>query len=205
MPSEHKGHQMLDLEPAAQALIGVIAAIRDDQLDVETPCAETRLSALLDHVDGFATAFTWAARKRAPEGAGGRRTADASALGTDWRTRIPHRLNELAEAWQDEAAWSGMTQAGGVDLPGEVAGLFALDEVVVHGWDVAVASGQPVGFDDELLAPLHEFLTASVAENPNGSPGLFGPPVPVPSDAPLLDRVIGLTGRDPLWSLERSA
>jgi hypothetical protein len=30
--------------------------------------------------------------------------------------------------------------------------------------------------------------------------GLFGPVVEVPDDAPLLDRVIGLTGRDPAWS-----
>jgi len=29
---------------------------------------------------------------------------------------------------------------------------------------------------------------------------LFGPVVEVPDDAPLLDRVIGLTGRDPAWS-----
>ncbi len=35
-----------------------------------------------------------------------------------------------------------MTKAGGVDLPGEVAGLVALDELVVHGWDVARATGQ---------------------------------------------------------------
>jgi uncharacterized protein (TIGR03086 family) len=92
-----------------------------------------------------------------------------------------------------------MTQAGGIDLPGEVAGLVALDEVVVHGWDVAAASGQPFDCEPGLLQSTYEFVQASVAENPQGTPGMFGPPVPVPDDAPLLDRLIGLTGRDPSW------
>ena len=30
-----------------------------------------------------------------------------------------------------------MTEAGGVTMPGEVTGLVALDEVVLHGWDLA--------------------------------------------------------------------
>jgi hypothetical protein len=40
---------------------------------------------------------------------------------------------------------------------------------------------------------------ATAAQNPDGMPGLFGPPVAVPVGSSLLDRVIGLTGRDPRW------
>jgi len=193
---------MIDLEPATRAVTALIASIRDEQLDNPTPCAGTSLGAMLDHVEGFATGFALAARKQVPPGGSQPPVVDAARLTPVWRTRIPARLADLASAWQDEAAWSGMTEAGSVQLPGEVAGIFALDEVIVHGWDLAAASGQPIGFDDALLVPLQEFLTASVAQNPNGTPGLFGPPVAVPDDAPLLDRVIGLTGRDPAWSLE---
>jgi hypothetical protein len=34
--------------------------------------------------------------------------------------------------------------------------------------------------------------------------GLFGPPVSVPDSAPLLDQLIGLTGRDPAWRPDTS-
>ena len=42
-------------------------------------------------------------------------------------------------------------------------------------------------------------MQSAVAQNPDGSPGLFGPPVSVPDSAPLFDRLLGLTGRDPAW------
>jgi uncharacterized protein (TIGR03086 family) len=92
-----------------------------------------------------------------------------------------------------------MTQAGGQDLPGELAGVIALDEVLIHGWDIAAASGQPYSCAPELLEAVHGFAHGAVAQNPEGTPGLFGPPVPVSDDAPLLHRVLGLTGRDPAW------
>ncbi|HEX6515380.1 MAG TPA: TIGR03086 family metal-binding protein [Nocardioidaceae bacterium] len=189
---------MIDLTPATVRLAEVVRGVRDDQLHAATPCQDTTVGDLLDHVDGLSVAFTAAATKepltnqRPPVPAG-------SHLGGDWRASIPRRLAELAEAWRTEAAWSGMTGAGGVEMPGDVAGTVAVDEVVVHGWDIAVATGQPFDCDPALVQAALAFVTSAVEQNPEGSPGLFGPPVPVPDDAPLLDRLVGLTGRDPAW------
>lgn len=190
---------MLNLEPATRELGAVIGRIGDEQLGAPTPCSESTLGDLLDHVDGLSLAFTMAAEKSVPDGSSPGPTADASRLAADWRIRIPQRLDALASAWSKEQAWQGMTEAGGLSMPGEVAGTVALNEVVVHGWDIAVASGQPFRGEQSLLEAAYGFVESAVAESPQGSPGLFGPPVPVPADAPLLHRLIGLTGRDPSW------
>jgi uncharacterized protein (TIGR03086 family) len=190
---------MLDLEPATSTLSGLVEGVRDDQLGAPTPCRDMSLGALIDHVDGLALAFTAAATKTPlPAGSQGP-SADASRLGADWRGRIPERLAGLARAWRDAGAWEGMTHAGGLDLPGELAGVIALNEVIVHGWDVAVASGQPFGADAQLVEAAYGFVEPTASQNPEGVPGLFGPAVPVPDDAPVLDRHLGLTGRDPAW------
>jgi uncharacterized protein (TIGR03086 family) len=92
-----------------------------------------------------------------------------------------------------------MTKVGGVDLPGEIAGAVALDEVIVHGWDIAVASGQSFEWDPELAEAALGFVATTAANNPDGTPGLFGPPVSVPPGASVLDRLLGLSGRNPFW------
>jgi hypothetical protein len=35
-----------------------------------------------------------------------------------------------------------MTPVGGVTLPGEIAGQVALDEIVLHAWDLARGTGR---------------------------------------------------------------
>jgi uncharacterized protein (TIGR03086 family) len=121
-------------------------------------------------------------------------------LESGWRGRIAADLEALAIVWREPQAWMGMTRVGGVDLPGEAAGLFALDEIVVHGWDVARASRQPYECDHASLKALHSLLLgiASAGQDAPG-PRIFGDPVAVPAADPLLDRVIGLTGRHPAW------
>jgi uncharacterized protein (TIGR03086 family) len=191
-------NDMLNLTPATGMLTQVVTDIGEEQLGAPTPCRGTTVADLLDHLDGLCLAFTAAAAKDRAAGSQAP-SADGSRLGPDWRTRISDRLAHLASAWQDEAAWTGMTRAGGVDLPGEVAGHVAINEVVVHGWDIAAATKHDYACQTELIQAAYAFVQSAVAQNPDGSPGLFGPPVPVPDSAPLLDRLIGLTGRDPAW------
>lgn len=190
---------MIDLQPATDTLSRIVTGVRDDQLSLPTPCAGTTVADLIDHVDGLSLAFTAAATKtELPED---QQTphADGSGLDPHWRAHVPERLDALAEAWRAPAAWEGLTEAGSVQMPGQVAALVAINEVVVHGWDIAAATGQPYDVTPELVAAAHTFVQASVAQNPDGTPGLFGPPVGVPDDASPTDRLIGLTGRDPAW------
>jgi uncharacterized protein (TIGR03086 family) len=191
----------VDLEPAARRLADLVASVPDELLDAPTPCPAYTVGDLVEHVGGAASAFTGAAIKDLGDATSQGPSGDASRLSDDWRTRIPRDLAALADAWREPDAWTGMTKAGGVDLPGEVAGLVALDEIVVHGWDVARATGQPYDSDTPSLEAVNAFVSQfSEPGQEEARAGLFGPVVEVPDDAPLLDRVIGLTGRDPAWS-----
>lgn len=189
---------MLNLTPATEMVTRVVADVGDDHLGDPTPSGGTTVADLLDHLDGLCLAFTAAAAKDLAAGSQAP-SADGSRLGPDWRVRISGRLAQLASAWQDETAWEGMTRVGGVDLPAEAAGRVAINEVVVHGWDLAAATGHDYAGETELVQAAYAFAQSAVAQNPDGSEGLFGPPVAVPESAPLLDRLIGLTGRDPAW------
>jgi uncharacterized protein (TIGR03086 family) len=191
--------ETIDFGPATDAVAEIVTNVRDDQLADPTPCPEATVADLLDHLGGLALAFRAAARKE-PAPGDAQPQADGSQLRDGWRDDIAERLAALAEAWRDPTAYEGMTRAGGVDLPGDVAALVALDEVVVHGWDIARATGQPYAPDEAAVRACLAF--AETFEVPDGAPdgGPFGPPVAVPDDAPALDRLAGATGRDPAWT-----
>ena len=186
----------LDLGPQARIVARLAEGVTDEQLAAGTPCPGCAVRNMLGHLIGLAAAFRDAGRKDL--GATTDTAPDAAApdIGPGWRAELPKVLEELADAWRDPAAWTGMTRAGGLDLPGEVAGAVAADELVIHGWDLARATGLP--YEPAALEASYGFLRAA-AEDPSRGGGIFGPVVPVPADAPLLDRAVGLSGRDPGW------
>jgi uncharacterized protein (TIGR03086 family) len=189
----------VDLEPATRRLAALVRSVPDGALDGPTP-SDIPVGALLDHIGTLAVAFRAAANKELSGPTGPPPPPDVANLGPEWRDAIPVALEQLAIAWSNPDAWDGMTRVGGMDLPGEAAGIVALDEVVMHGWDLARALDQPYDVADEQLEALMAFLEEM--SEPAMSPareGLFGPVVTVAHDAPLLDRALGLAGRDPAW------
>ncbi|MET7938085.1 TIGR03086 family metal-binding protein [Streptomyces sp. NPDC005322] len=156
---------IIDFEPAARRVTALLGGVSDDQLGAPTPCGTYSVGDLLDHFMGLTLGMRYAAEKTTaaagPEApAPGQGSADR--LDLDWRQELPRRLDALVEAWRDPAAWEGSTEAGGVTLPAEVMGVVALDELVIHGWDLARATGQPYDCD------------------PRSAEGVIGWPVRVP-------------------------
>ncbi len=187
---------MIDLLPAAQRTGELIRATVDDQLDGPTPCPGMRVGDLVDHLGVFATRFTASARKDTGDRSTPPPPPDVANLEDGWRERISRDLVVLADAWRTPEAWEGSTYAGGIEMPAAMVGLVAIDELVVHGWDLAVATGQRYEAPPQETDAATSFVTAFDAPRDGG---LFGPVVAVGDAAPALDRLLGLTGRDPTW------
>ncbi|WP_225836344.1 TIGR03086 family metal-binding protein [Streptomyces sp. NK08204] len=189
---------IVDLGPQTRIVARLAETVTDEQLSAPTPCPDYAVRNLLAHVQGLSVAFRDAARKDFGPTTDTSPNAHVPDLGPGWREELPKALAELADAWRDPAAWTGDTRAGGVPLPGAVAGAVAVEELVIHGWDLARAIGVPYEPDRAALESGHGFLLG-MAQDPSRGEGAFGRVVPVPSGAPLLDRAVGLSGRDPGW------
>src|SRR5262249_57901298 len=84
--------------------------------------------------------------------------------------------------------------------PAGMVGLVVPDELAGHGWDVARATGQPYACEPDLLDAARSFLVQFASPDaPAGPDVAFGPSRPQPGDAPPLDQVVALAGRDPGW------
>ncbi len=186
----------LDLGPVAAETARIVAAVRDDQLPGPTPCADLPVAAVLHHLLTLAIAFRGAAEKE-PQGPGPQ--PDAAQLAQDWREQLPRHLGALAAAWRTPSAWQSSTEIAGMTMPASDVGVVALNEVLVHGWDVAAATGQEYRPDDIAVRASLEFARRIAADFPEMRDSMYGPAVPVPDGAPVLDRLIGATGRSPGW------
>ncbi|MGH3392548.1 MAG: TIGR03086 family metal-binding protein [Actinomadura sp.] len=189
--------EILDLRPPARQVARLLEGVTDARLAAPTPCPEYRVRNLLGHVAGLSVAFRAAGRKDLGPATTAGPGASVPGIDADWRTRMPEQLDELVAAWRLPEAWEGMTQAGGFTFPAADAGRVALNELVVHGWDLARATGQDYACDTTTLEAALALLEPAASEDRGG---MFGPVVEVPRDASLLDRVIALSGRDPAWS-----
>ncbi|MER6753556.1 TIGR03086 family metal-binding protein [Micromonospora echinofusca] len=180
------------LAATAPRAVAVVRGISDDQLDLPTPCSDYTVRDLLNHLHDVVVNFQALAHRRQPEW-----VAKPDHLAEGWRDRFEAETAKLVEAWSDPAVLDGVSPSMG--LPQETVGTMVLLDLTVHAWDLAVATGQPYRPAPEVLPPLYalcEQMGPAAREQ-----GVFAAPVGMSSsDAPEIDRLLALTGRDPGWS-----
>jgi uncharacterized protein (TIGR03086 family) len=179
------------MEPLAQFellgphLGGVVAGIAPAQLDAPTPCAEFTVRGVLEHMIGGATAFAAAYRGEAP---GEPDTSDPLAT-------FGPVLGDLVAAVSAPGALAQTVDAPFGAVPGDVFARFIVLDGLVHGWDLAVATGQAYDPPDELVAAADQF--ARDALDPLRDGQTFGDAVEPPPDATPIQRLAAYTGRRP--------
>ena len=187
---------------AAAALTATVRDIEPDQLSAPTPCAEFDVREVVHHLLFWGPSLEGAGRKESvpPPAAA---ESDLDLTTGDWAGDLTALLDRVADAWAPPSAWEGTTRMGGpMEFPAAVIGGMLVGELVVHGWDLARATGQTIELDDNLDGDLLAYLLPEVAAGAEQGRqmGIYGPEVAVPADAPTLDRILAMTGRDPAWT-----
>jgi uncharacterized protein (TIGR03086 family) len=185
---EHRGGAMDPLQQLGELggpLGGVVGGITQDQLDRPTPCAGFDVRGVLEHMIGGATAFAAAFRGEAP-GAPDLRDPLAG---------FAPALGDLVAAISEPGALERTVAAPFGEVPGETFARFVVLDGLVHGWDLATATGQPYDPPDELVAEVDAF--ARQALDPLRDGATFGPAVAPPAGASPLERLVAYTGRTP--------
>jgi uncharacterized protein (TIGR03086 family) len=161
----------------------VVGGVAADQSNDPTPCTEMDVSQLVDHLVGFAASFADRALGMSP-------AADPASVTAGPRPR---------EAYHDQAVRLVEGYSGDGPAEGATPLAIALIETICHGWDLAVATGQPAPYPDEAAEAALAAAEGFMQPDYRGPDQSFGQVVEVPDSAPAVDRLVGFMGRDPGW------
>jgi uncharacterized protein (TIGR03086 family) len=172
-------------EEALTVLHNAVRTVGEDDLHRPTPCRDFDVAALADHLIDTISRLGAAAGVRPMVLDGG---------------SIDQRIQQVAQpilaGWRrrgltDDVVYSGRT------LPAQLAlGILSL-ELVVHGWDFAVALDRSLDVSDVLASDVLGLARQTLTAQSRATAG-FDPPVSVPAVASPLDRLIAFTGRNPV-------
>ena len=183
---------------AAGVLREIVGQVKPDQLAAPTPCTEFDVRKLVNHLLFWGPSLVGAARKETvPPPA--ESEADVDLTAGDWQTALLAHVENVVDAWSRPEAWDGVAHIGGpMELPADLIGGMVVGELVVHGWDLARATGQQPVWEDDLA----DYLYGEVAKSAEvgRQMGVYADEVTVPETVPPLDRLLALSGRDPAWS-----
>jgi uncharacterized protein (TIGR03086 family) len=177
-------------------LAPVVGGIAAGQLHDPTPCTDYDVEQLRGHVLSWLTTF--AAGFADPDGRAPSDRIGSYQVPADPAAEVRGSSKTLATALRDGAA-SRPLRLGDSAMPGEMALSMILWEYQMHGWDLARATGQPWSPPAAAAQESLAFAPGMLTPEYQGDGKAFARPVSVPATAAPLDRLLGLSGRDPGW------
>lgn len=199
-PANSDPHPVLDrLDRALHTTDRIVAAVGPDQWVQPSPCAGWTVRDEANHLVGGLRIFT--------------AQLDGSVVsddhdGHDWLGRDPaaayhHAALADSPAWRRPGALDRTFDLAVGQVPASMALVVHLTEVVVHGIDLAVATGHEELVDQEQAAWLLTQMQ-EIGTDPFRVPGIFGPELEARPGARSHERLLAHLGRDLSPVLERA-
>jgi len=180
---------LADLDRTLDATEVVVGGVRADQWTAATPCTELDARGVLNHLVRGNLLFVAIIRD------GPRPVPGEDHLGSDPLAAFQRAAAQLREAFRGPGVLESVYTAPFGTAPGTAMVHVRIVENLVHGWDLARATGQtgpfPADVAERALARSRKNLTS----RPEGPGAPFAAEVPVPPDAPAIDRLAGWLGR----------
>jgi uncharacterized protein (TIGR03086 family) len=178
------------LEQSYDQTAKLVAGLTPAEFDAPSPCEGWDVRVTLNHLLGTTWMFTLVNQGQpADEDTG-------EVIGDDASLAVAAAAKENLATWRQPGAFEGERSYYFGTFPATGAAMFNLEEVFVHNWDVAKATGQELVIDSAVGQMIYDW-GVSMPLDAFSDHGAFGPEVAVPESASIVDRLVGLLGRQP--------
>ena len=199
MPVQYTENPAELYRAATDNTIRVVRGVQSEQLGGPTPCSEWNVSDLIMHCIG------------GQQYAAGMLTGKPTGIefgGIDTLEPVEADVDVMAAEYQRSisgvlaAAVNATFMARTITLPiGEISGAeFVFTEFMdqlVHGWDLAVATGQDATLDPVLAAAAYTLFQPGGLYGPDSALGSIATAIMVPETASSQDKLLAAVGRQP--------
>ena len=178
------------LEQAIRATRAVLAGVSEDQLGDDTPCAQWKVSDLINHIVGGQSFFE-AGVTGQPMAEG---ETDFSA--SDFVAEFDQASQRSVTAFSGDGVMEKMLTLPFGAMPGSAFVGLAATDTFTHGWDLAKATGQNTDLDPGLAAQLLAGARQAISpafRSPDGA--VFGLEQEAPAGASNADQLAAFLGR----------
>lgn len=173
------------LDEILPMLTELVANLDSQQLDAPTSCEKFAVRNILEHMIGGATMFAAAFRGQSPA------SSDPAA---DLQAGFPVAMDELRAAVRSPGALERTIAAPFGEVPGDTFARFVAMDGLVHGWDIATATGQVYEPSAAVVAAVDGFTRHAISDDMRDG-DTFAAAATAPTDASPLVQLVAFTGR----------
>lgn len=173
----------------------LVEGVEADQLSLPTPCDDYDVETLVNHLVGWLLLFEAGCHGRSFYG-----DVTDHRCGADPAAEFRAAAAGLVAGWQEYGFDREVAVTGSNKLPAEAVFNMTVMEYLAHGWDLAVATGQPIPFTEQEAAETLTRAEATLPPEYRGENMPFGEIVPVGDEASAVDRLVAFLGREPVPS-----